>query len=125
MMTGTVNAYREALLGLVVQGSGGEVLELEAIIDTGFDGSLTLPAQMVEQLGFPFLQRTSALLGDGSRSIFDIYVGTVLWNGQSRRVPVHVSNTEPLLGMSLLYGSELTIQVVEGGEVRIRELTIV
>jgi hypothetical protein len=33
-----------------------------------------------------------------------------------------VADTEPLLGMSLMRGSELTIEIMEGGMVSIREL---
>jgi hypothetical protein len=62
------------------------------------------------------------LLGDGSRSSFDAHEGTVLWNGRSRRIWVEVADTEPLLGMRLMIGSELRIEIVEGGDVAIREL---
>jgi hypothetical protein len=33
-----------------------------------------------------------------------------------------VADTEPLLGMGLMYGNELTIEILEGGMVSIREL---
>jgi len=40
-------------------------------------------------------------LADGSESVFDIYEGTVFWDGQARRIPVHEAETMPLVGMSL------------------------
>jgi len=122
MMTGEVSALHEAVLRVVVRGPEGEEREVAAVVDTGFDGSLTLPPDLVAELGLPFLVRGMALLGDGSRSPFDAHEGMVLWNGQSRRISVEVADTEPLLGMSLMRGSELTIEIVEGGLVSIREL---
>jgi hypothetical protein len=58
----------------------------------------------------------------GSESVFDIYEGTVLWDGQVRRIPVHEAETTPLIGMSLLQGYELTLEVQSGGKVTIRGL---
>ena len=122
MMTGTVNGLHEAVLRVIVRGPKGE-REIEAVVDTGFDGSLTLPSDWVEELGLPFLIRGTALLGDGTRSPFDAHEGTVLWNGQPRRVWVEVADIEPLLGMRLMRNSELKIEIVEGGSVSIRELS--
>jgi clan AA aspartic protease len=121
MMTGSVNSLHEAILRLTVRGPKGEQ-EVEAVVDTGFDGSLTLPTGLVAALGLPFRIRGTVLLGDGSRSSFDAHEGTVLWNGRSRRIWVEVADTEPLLGMRLMIGSELRIEIVEGGDVAIREL---
>ena len=38
MITGTVTAYREAIIRLSVRGPGGEEKTVEAVIDTGFAG---------------------------------------------------------------------------------------
>jgi clan AA aspartic protease len=121
-MTGTVNDLCEAVFRLVVLGPGGREREVEAVIDTGYNGALTLPPYLVAELGLPFRIRSSATLGDGSTSLFDVHDGTVRWNGRSRRIAVDVADTEPLLGMALLYGCELMIQVIEGGELSIREM---
>jgi clan AA aspartic protease len=122
MMTGTVNDLREAILRLVVRGPMGE-REVEAVVDTGFDGSLTLPSDLVAELGLPFTVRGIVLLGDGTRRPFDAHEGVVLWNGQPRRISVEVADTEPLLGMRLMYGSELKIEIVENGAVSLHELS--
>jgi clan AA aspartic protease len=121
-MTGTVNAQREAVLRLLVLGPRGQEREVEAVIDTGYNGSLILPPYLVAELGLPFRIRSSATLGDGSTGLFDVHDGTVHWNGRPHRIAVDVADTEPLLGTSLLYGCELTIQVIESGAVEIHEL---
>ena len=97
--------------------------EIEAIIDTGFDGSLSLPSSIVVQLGLPWRQRGRALLADGSESVFDIYEATVDCDGEARRIVVDEVETIPLIGMSLLEGYELTVQVQRGGNVTLRALS--
>jgi hypothetical protein len=54
-----------------------------------------------------------ALLADGTTSLFDIYEATVLWDGALRRVAVDAADIDPLVGMCLLDGYELTVQVFE------------
>lgn len=43
MITGVVNAHHEATIRLPLQAAGGRNQDIEAILDTGFNGSLTLP----------------------------------------------------------------------------------
>src|SRR5215210_147835 len=122
IITGTVNAYREAVVRVVVRGSQGQEQEIEAIIDTGFNGSLSLPPMLVAALGLPFRRRGRALLADGSEGLFDVHEATVVWDGQPRRVSTDTADTDPLVGMALLEGYELTVQAVDGGSVFIKAL---
>lgn len=69
---------------------------------------------------FPFLTYESAELADGSLVRFDVHDALVLWEGQSRRVYAHVSDTTPLVGMRMLDGYDLSIQVRDGGRVVIQ-----
>lgn len=117
MITGIVTDDREAVISLALRGPNGDEQEFEAVIDTGFDGSLTAPPGVIAALGLPLRRRGRALLADGSATVFDIYEATVMWDGKARRVSVDEVDVTPLLGMSLLYGYELTVQVVEGGSV--------
>lgn len=122
MITGVVRDDRQAIVHLMVRGPAGQEQEIEAIIDTGFDGWLSLPSSLVVRLGLVWHRRGRALLADGSESVFDIYEATVDWDGEMRRIPVDEAETVPLLGMSLLEGYELTVQVQPGGNVTIRAL---
>lgn len=120
MIMGTVNADSEAIIRLVVQRPAGHVHEVEAIIDTGFNGFLTLPSALVTMLGLTRLSRGRALLANGSEELFDIYGVTVLWDGQQRYVEADAVDTTPLVGMSLLNGYDLHIRVADGGHVLIQ-----
>jgi predicted aspartyl protease len=57
MMTGVVSAALEATLRLSVEDTLGQAHEVEAILDTGFNGFLTLPAALIGALGLPWLFR--------------------------------------------------------------------
>jgi clan AA aspartic protease len=123
MITGVVTDDRQAIIHLMVRGPTGQALEIEAIIDTGFDGWLSLPSSGIVSLGLVWRQRGRALLADGRESVFDIYEATVDWDGEARRIPVDEAETAPLVGMSLLEGYELTVQAQAGGNVTIRPLS--
>lgn len=123
MIIGVVTDRREAVIRLRVRGPAGQDQEIEAVIDTGFDGWLSLPSSIIAQLGLRWRQRGRALLADGSESVFDIYEATVDWDGEFRRIPVDQAETIPLVGMSLLEGYELSVQIQRGGNVTVRALS--
>ena len=102
MIAGVVNGNREAIIRLVVTGPTGQQQDTEAIIDTGFTGFLTLPPARVAALELSWRSRQPGILADGSVDIFDVYVASVMWDGQPRNVEVEAADTEPLVGMSLL-----------------------
>ena len=49
-------------------------------------------------------------------------LATVDWDGQSRNVEVEAADAQPLIGMALMQGSELRVQVRPGGSVTIAGL---
>lgn len=122
MITGSVSAKREATILLQLQGPAGQEHQIEAVIDTGFTGRLLLPPAVVANLGLQSLGRGGAVLADGSTTVFNVYEVTVDWNGQLLTVPVHEADGDPLVGMALLYGCELRVQVIDGGTVTIEAL---
>jgi len=122
MITGRVTAFGEALIPLSVRGGQGDERPVEAVIDTGFTGMLTLPPILINELGLFWRRRGRALLADGGETVFDIYEATILWDGTPRRVAVDAVECAPLVGMSMLRGYEMTMQIVEGGHVVIRSM---
>ncbi|MBT4496430.1 MAG: clan AA aspartic protease [Gemmatimonadetes bacterium] len=122
MITGFVTPFREAVVSVKIQGAQGTEQQIDAVIDTGYNGALTLPLPMIRTLGLPWRRRGRALLADGRDIIFDTYEATLLWDGQPCRVAVDAAAADPLVGMALLQGFELTMQVVDGGHVTIESL---
>jgi clan AA aspartic protease len=122
MMQGSVNLRCEAMLTVAVGNSNRQLRSLTAVIDTGFSGFLTLPSEMIANLALPWSASDIVTLGDGSETLFDLYTGIVIWDGQYRDIYIAESETEPLLGMSLLYGYRLQVDTIEGGLVTIEML---
>ena len=122
MIPGVVNGNLEATIRLVVRGSGGQEQEIAAVIDTGFNGFLTLSPALVRQLGLPHIGQSRVLLANGKEELLDLYEVTLLWDGPWRTVETDAADTDALVGMSLLYRYSVSVEAVEGGQVVIAAL---
>jgi predicted aspartyl protease len=122
MIIGEVNAHTEATIRLPVRAADGRELEIEGVLDTGFNGSLTLSPAAIGSLGLRWRTRGLVMLAYGSEDHCDIYAATVIWDGRPRNILVEAADTDPLIGMALLYGHALQMRVVEGGSVVIEPL---
>src|SRR5262249_28974839 len=119
MIQGVVNARIEATIRIRLRASDGSDLDVEPVIDSGFTGSLTLPAAVIAALGLAQQSGDRAVLADGSVQQLDIFAAEVDWDGSWRSVMVAAVGGEALVGMRLLAGHELRIVVVPGGAVEI------
>ncbi len=115
---------REAIIELVVYDPNVAPRQIEAVIDTGYNGYLTFPSHLVTELQFKFAGHRRGMLADGNIIRLDVYLASVAWHGQSKDVLVSQAEGTPLVGMSLLEGSRMTMDVVDGGEVIIEELPL-
>ena len=97
-------------------------VKIEFVIDTGFEGALTLPPAAVEALGLPFLQEMNANLANDISVRTDVHVATIVWNEREVDVTVLAMGRRPLLGTALLEGSEFKAQFVDGGLVEIAKV---
>lgn len=122
MITGNVNANREAILRLAVLDANGQEHERDAVVDTGFDGWLSLPPDFIAALGLPWQRFGRALLADGRETVFDIYEATILWDGQPRTISIYEMDADALVGMSLMYGYELVLPVLDGATFTLRSI---
>ena len=121
MIRGKITAYQEAVIELEVSGLNSSA-KIKAVIDTGFTGYLTLPSALINHLNLQQVGEQLAILGDENRVVLKRYVAKVLWHGAERDVFVLQAEGGPLIGMSLLYGSRLTLDVVTDGDVTIDAL---
>ena len=120
MIEGFVNTELEAVVPLSLRGPDGREVEVEAVVDTGYTGSLTLPPPLVAELQSPYLSEGGAILADDTEVGFRVYGVTVLWEGGPRSVEADAMGSTPLVGMSLLDDHGLSIQVRAGGRVVIQ-----
>jgi len=122
MIAGVVRA-REARIRLRLRGPRGHEQEVEAVIDTGYTGWLTLPPPIIAALALSWRRVDRGVLADGSECLFDVYGATVVWDRRDLRIRVDEADTDPLVGMALLNGYELKVQVRSRGKITIKRLT--
>lgn len=92
-------------------------LEIEFIIDTGFEGDLVIPDDIARRLGGPpngFIER---MLADGSVFRCPTYLVEVDTGESRRTVEAIVMGRNSLLGTVFLLDHLLQVEVSEGGAV--------
>lgn len=119
MITGRVTPHYEAAVSVVLRGRNRTFAPVQFVIDTGFDGCLCLPPEEVAALGLSPMGAQRVVLGDGSEAELVIYEVGVEWHGRLVEVTALEAEGAPLLGMAMLRGSLLTMEVVAAGLVRI------
>ena len=122
MIRGTVFPNRQALIAVALLDTAGQFQSFEFILDTGFDGDLSLPRQTLQRLD-AFLEGGQPVeLADGSRTTANIWAATALWDGERRTVSIMESEGEPLLGMSLLWQNRIILEARAFGDLVIERL---
>ena len=122
MIQGVVNAAYEAVVSLTLQSAEGRTQEIEAVVDTGYTGFLTLPPAFVNELELPFAYVGRAFLANDDQVEFNVHNVTLLWDGEPRDIEADATGSTPLLGMLLLDGHSLNIEVESGGKVVIQAM---
>src|SRR5438105_7392371 len=122
MITGVVKAD-EGRIRLKVKGPHGREQAIEAVIDTGYTASLTLSRASVAALGLRWRSVDRGMLADGSECLFDVYEAKVVWDSKVRNILIDEADADPLVGMRLLRGHELKMQVRYRGNVTITRLS--
>ena len=122
MIGGVVNARREATLRLRLRGPTGVEANVIGLVDTGFTAAVALPPPTIVSLKLVGGPGGRAKLGDGSVREFHLYAAEVDWDGAWRPVVVSAVGREALVGLRLLAGHRLTVDVVPGGAVEVTAL---
>lgn len=74
---------------------------------------------MIEQLELESESSSIAILADGTPFRFEIYSADIEWDGVWKKIFVSAVGDETLVGMRLLAGHQLAVDVVPGGVVTI------
>ena len=122
MIRGRVDDRRRAWITLDVGNGNSAVQPVAAIVDTGFDSYLTMPPGIIRRLGLELDRQTIVILATGVRRRVNVWSGYIRWHDRLRPIEVLEAQGDPLVGMRLLEGSQLTIQSRVNGEVVIEEL---
>jgi predicted aspartyl protease len=76
---------------------------------------------LINELNLVWKYRERGTLGDGSFALFDVYEAKIIWHGKYQEIEVNAAETEPLIGMLMLKGNHLQVEIVDGGLVTIEK----
>ena len=126
MITGRVSSdglNLRPIVEMLVCVENGPTVPIEAIVDTGFTGYLTLSRELIELLALEPVSDQVMTLADGSRALFLVYRAVVEWFGTLRLIDVHRAEGDSLVGMAMLQNHNLQIQAIHGGDVSITPIS--
>ena len=109
------SADRQVFGSIEVVDAEGRLRPVEVLLDTEFTGCLTLSAETVRQLGLSSVGRRTLKSANGEWSASEAYLATASWHGHLADVLVLESDSAPLLGMTLLWGSRATLETDRQG----------
>ena len=92
-------------------------------VDTGFSGSLMLPPDLVAALELPQAEEIRIRLADGSFNRCLVLSGGCPLGRCCSPGRVAASGSQPLLGMSIAVGYNISINMVDGGRVALTRLS--
>lgn len=101
-MEGYVDEFGQPKLVVTLIGERNQ-LTTEAIIDTGFNGELSIPVNLAIELGLKLIALEEVELADGSQRNEMVFSAKILWEGTKRAVNTFVTYAgDPLIGTMLL-----------------------
>ncbi len=124
MITGTISSQLEAIVEVTLARDPEDIqLRVEAVVDSGFSDYVMLPLDLIEALALNRRGKSVVILSDGSDVVLDLYDAYVRWHDDKwLETQVTASEGSPLIGMALLAGSRLAMDIIAGGAVMITPL---
>ena len=119
MVEGRISHQYEPLIAITVSTPDGVWREVEAVVGTGFNGYLALPGGPVEELSLPFLYSTNAFLADNTEITIHTHQATITWDGNPRTVAASAGGDRSLVGMQIMEGYQLDMDIRPDGALRI------
>ena len=114
MIRGKVTSLKQAVIQLELVGRNGNAMLIDAVVDTGFNGHLTIPVNVAKSSDLQIRETREYQLGNGSLEEFLVYDANLLWDISPRRVGALATDGPTLVGMSMLQGCTIYIDAVDG-----------
>ena len=94
-----------------------------AIVDTGFDGWVALPASEIAILDLEMIGANPVVFGNFTTELVRTFLAQIIWNDQRRFVTVHESGNEATIGMNLLRNNNLSLDACENGAIQLEPIS--
>ncbi len=95
---------------------------MEALLDSGFTGAVSLPLRVVEESDLTWSGEHSVTLGDASEVGVDLYEGIVEFAGGRYRCAILCTGDVPTVGMHLMQEARICFEAVPGGTVSLASI---
>ncbi len=126
MIQGKVDGRGRPMIPIQISKRGGGYLEIEAVVDTGFDGELALPNSIFKLLRSSMAKpRPTTLAGGTVKEFPRVATRAKLGSGDSQQVFALDLGDEweiPIIGFGLLKGYSIYIEARSNGKVEITPL---
>ena len=85
--------------------------KVEALLDTGFNGAILLPANVIDDLKLKKIGFAEYVMADGAISMSEIFSGEIEWFDKRKKVSVIAAESDlVLVGMELLFETKLLLR---------------
>jgi clan AA aspartic protease len=110
VLKGIVNDREEPVINLHLITSKGHAHFHPVIIDTGFNGNLSVPEKLAKRYGWTWIGNESYEIATGDVVEQKVFLGEIRWFGSSQQVYAVASHAEDILmGTRLLRQQRLNI----------------
>lgn len=110
MLKGIVNDRDEPVVRLHLVSSNERSHLHPVIIDTGFNGNLSVPERLAQRYGWPWIGNESYEIATGDVVEQKVFLGEIRWFGSPQQVYAVVSHADDILmGTRLLRQHQLNI----------------
>jgi len=110
MLKGVVNDRDEPVVGLRLISSNSRSHLHPVIIDTGFNGNLSVPEKLAKRYGWPWIGNESYEIATGDVVEQKVFLGEIRWFGIQQQVYAVASHADDILmGTRLLRQRQLNI----------------
>ncbi len=115
MIPGFFGSKGELFFEIELIATDGSIITVDVLLDTGFTNCLAMDIQDVESLGWRYIKKQEMKTARGE-SLFDIYEGIVIFDGQEMKIPVVVGDGIPeiLIGLPWLEDRRLVVDKKAG-----------
>ncbi len=122
MISGEVDDGLEPTVILEIAKPGSRGRKVPFVVDTGYNGRVSLPPVLIQSLGLTWHRTSLASLADGSEVEYRIFRAEIVWDEAIFSIDEDEADTVPLLGTELLRGYEVAMQMRPHGKVTIEKL---
>lgn len=116
MISGEFNSQGELIFEIGLIAADGDIITVNALLDTGFTGWLAIDTQDAESLGWIFANQKETMKTARGDAQFNLYAGFVMFDREELTIPVLCGNELPdiLLGVRWLQTKRLVADFPAG-----------